>query len=470
MGRIEKMKRELIEESNKRILGESTIEYEDEQWLVIDKEDEDEGDEQSLPEQKAYKIEDKYDDDDDSVEVVKDDDYGDGKQGPYSSVFDLLDKKLGPLFSKLKKRKKEIKDLDYKAQTRGEKELQGDIKQDFRVFKDIQKREWKQLKYELRNERWDNFQEEVNTIINNIEEGADNVADSIAHFFKRMNKGIKDNIITPIQKKRFERLENKTGDILKRIETKENNIINKLKKKEEQIKRVKGGSSLDKSTGSQEDFSFQEARELDRRLVESILNETTLSHEFNDEGVGEESLEEHSDDMIVTMGGDDNDYGWYDKSNRQFRNDQINLDDYGDDETFDSWESYTDSDYYKDDTFNQRSKRDLEGQERRFRSNLDRYGPVRIKKRRVSEHSSYEDVSGEYDRINKEYDSYDMDAMQGLGDYQKYGVDDRRRFSYLDKERQRLSNLYYKMKEEDPMEENLTEGGSFAKYNITLED
>ena len=502
MGRISKIKREMIEEANKRNLNESTIEYEDEQ---------------SLPEQKAYK-------DDDKVEVVKDDDYGDGKQGPYSkrgykSVFDLLDKKLGTLFSKLKKRKKEIKDLDYKAKTKGEKELQDLIKQGFLGFKDIQKREWKQLKYELRNDRWDNFQDEVNTIINNIEEGADNVADSIAHFFKRMNKGIKDNIITPIQKKRFERVKKKTADILKRVETKENNIINKLKKKEEQIKRVKSGSSRDKSTGSQEDFSFQEAREFDRRLVESILNEqdlgfyyydteknqwvdnpnvgpydelkagivkvskeakgivnaisqeidiikdglkdksdrggitkaydlgktivsdmgkeiynilqqnnpqkkipnttrddrtgegwidqkavgrikedlkwllskakdlvskmdkpqmeegdlsfeesineeikkvqniiwggiikeqSSLSHKFNDKGVGEKSLEEHSDDMIVTMGGDDNDYGWYDKSNRQFRNDQINLDDYGDDEIYDSWESYTDSDYYKE--------------------------------------------------------------------------------------------------------------------------
>ena len=40
MGRLGKMKREIIEESNKRILGEeSTIEYEDDQWLVVDKEE-----------------------------------------------------------------------------------------------------------------------------------------------------------------------------------------------------------------------------------------------------------------------------------------------------------------------------------------------------------------------------------------------------------------------------------------------
>ena len=103
--------------------------------------------------------------------------------------------------------------------------------------------------------------------------------------------------------------------------------------------------------------------------------------------------------------------------------------------------------------------------------NADIYGDGEVPLEQVvTEHSSFEDVKGEYDRLNTEYDSYDMDAMQGLGDQWKYDVDDRRKFSNLDQERQRISNLYYKMSQEDPMEENLAEGGSFAKYNITLQD
>jgi len=87
-----------------------------------------------------------------------------------------------------------------------------------------------------------------------------------------------------------------------------------------------------------------------------------------------------------------------------------------------------------------------------------------------TEDSSYEDIRGEYDRLNTEYDSYDMDAMQGMGDPYKYDVEDRRRFRNLDNERNRISNLYYKMSQEDPMEENLTEDTGFTKYNITLHD